>query len=163
MSDKRGAENKKRRGNTNDKRSRAERNIGWIEEYCRIPEGPDVAKPVVLRPFQRKEIRKIYDNPHRTRLAILSFGRKGLENAAETIVTALRGSAVSVVKDLARSSEADRETALTVIDKLSTSPDFFGPTVRNRLERAVENDNLVDEINKLMAIRSFRRKFDQLQ
>ena len=88
MSDKRGVGNKKRRGNTNDKRSRAERNIGWIEEYCRIPEGPDVAKPVVLRPFQRKEIRKIYDNPHRTRLAILSFGRKGLENAAETIVTA---------------------------------------------------------------------------
>ena len=53
MSDKRGAENKKRRGNTNDKRSRAERNIRWIEKYCCAPDGRDVGKPIVLRDFQR--------------------------------------------------------------------------------------------------------------
>ena len=56
------------------KRSKAV--ISFIEEHCRIPEGRDVGKPVKLRPWQKKEIRKIYDNPARTRRAIISFGRK---------------------------------------------------------------------------------------
>jgi phage terminase large subunit-like protein len=41
-----------------------------------IPEGKDVGKPVVLRPWQRQCVRDIYDNPAGTRRAILSFGRK---------------------------------------------------------------------------------------
>lgn len=62
--------------------TRAERNIRWIETYCRIPEGKDVGKPARLREWQRNELRKIYDNPVGTRRAILSFGRK---NAKTTI------------------------------------------------------------------------------
>lgn len=62
--------------------TRAERNIAWIEEHCRIPEGKDVGKPTVLRDWQKTEIRKIYDNPHGTRRAIISFGRK---NAKTTL------------------------------------------------------------------------------
>lgn len=50
--------------------------IRWIEEFCRIPEGRDVGKPVKLRAWQKREIQKIYDNPYGTRRAILSFGRK---------------------------------------------------------------------------------------
>lgn len=57
-------------------------NIAWIEKHCRIPEGRDVGKPVQLREWQRKEIKRIYDNPHGTRRAILSFGRK---NAKTTL------------------------------------------------------------------------------
>lgn len=56
--------------------TRGQRNIRWIEEHCRIPEGKDVGKPVRLRPWQKKDILKIYDNPARTRTAIESFGRK---------------------------------------------------------------------------------------
>lgn len=56
--------------------SRAAKVIYWIEKYCRIPEGRDVGKPVRLRDWQKEAIRKIYDNPHGTRRAILSFGRK---------------------------------------------------------------------------------------
>ena len=56
--------------------TRGERNIKWIEDHCRIPEGKFVGKPVRLRPWQKKEIKKIYDNPAKTRTAILSFGRK---------------------------------------------------------------------------------------
>jgi len=41
-----------------------------------VPEGRDVGKPLVLRPWQREEIRRIYGNPYGTRRAILSFGRK---------------------------------------------------------------------------------------
>jgi len=62
--------------------TRGQRNIRWIETYCRIPEGRFVGQPVKLRPWQKKEIRKIYDNPKGTRTAILSFGRK---NAKTTI------------------------------------------------------------------------------
>jgi phage terminase large subunit-like protein len=56
--------------------TRGERNCRWIEQFCRIPEGKDVGKPVKLRPWQRRDIKKIYDNPAGTRRGILSFGRK---------------------------------------------------------------------------------------
>lgn len=62
--------------------SRANRNIKWIEAYCHIPEGKFVGQPVKLRAWQKKEIRRIYDNPAGTRRAILSFGRK---NAKTTL------------------------------------------------------------------------------
>jgi phage terminase large subunit-like protein len=61
--------------------TRGERNIAWIEKFCRVPEGRDVGKPVRLREWQRKEVRKIYDNPVGTRRAILSFGRKNGKTA----------------------------------------------------------------------------------
>jgi phage terminase large subunit-like protein len=61
--------------------TRAERNIKWIEGYCRIPEGKDVGKPVKLREWQKAELRKIYDNPHGTRQAIISFPRKNGKTA----------------------------------------------------------------------------------
>lgn len=59
--------------------TRAQRNIAWVQEYCRVPEGRDVGKPVVLRAWQRKEIERIYDSP--TRRAIISFGRKNGKTA----------------------------------------------------------------------------------
>lgn len=50
--------------------------IAWIEEYCRIPEGPRVGKRVKLRAWQCQILQEIYDNPYGTRRAIISFGRK---------------------------------------------------------------------------------------
>jgi len=61
--------------------TRAARNIAWIERYCKIPEGKSVGQPVKLRPWQRREIKRIYDNPHGTRRAIISFGRKNGKTA----------------------------------------------------------------------------------
>ena len=60
---------------------RADRNIRWIETYCRVPEGKLTGQPVRLRDWQREEIRKIYDNPAGTRRAIISFGRKNGKTA----------------------------------------------------------------------------------
>ncbi len=62
--------------------TRAARNIRWIEKHCKIPEGKFVGAKVKLRPWQKDEIRKIYDNPAVTRTAIMSFGRK---NAKTTL------------------------------------------------------------------------------
>jgi phage terminase large subunit-like protein len=56
--------------------SRGQRNIRWIEHHCRVPEGKFVGQPLKLRPWQKREILKIYDNPAGTRTAIISFGRK---------------------------------------------------------------------------------------
>ena len=58
------------------KPTRAERNIAWIERFCVVPEGRDIGKPVKLRPWQKRDLRKIYDNPAGTRTAIISFGKK---------------------------------------------------------------------------------------
>ena len=58
------------------KPTRAERNIAWIERYCVIPEGRDLGKPVRLRAWQKRDLKKIYDNPAGTRTAIISFGKK---------------------------------------------------------------------------------------
>jgi phage terminase large subunit-like protein len=60
--------------------------IGWIEEYCRVPDGAGVGAKVTLRDWQRQEIRKIYDNPAGTRRALISFGRK---NAKTTLAAFL--------------------------------------------------------------------------
>src|SRR5690606_34049642 len=63
--------------------TRAERNIRWIETYCRVPEGRLrlVGQPVKLRNWQKDELRKIYDNPAGTRRPIISFGRKNGKTA----------------------------------------------------------------------------------
>ena len=62
-------------------KSAATKIIEFIEEHCRIPEGKDVGKPVRLREWQKKNIRLIYNNPHGTRRAIVSFGRKNGKTA----------------------------------------------------------------------------------
>lgn len=71
------------------KLSRAERNIRWIESHCRVPEGRHVGRPVVLREWQRVEIRKIYDNPAGTRRALVSFGRKNGKTALAAMLLLL--------------------------------------------------------------------------
>jgi phage terminase large subunit-like protein len=68
---------------------RADRNIAWIEAHCRIPEGKDVGKPVVLREWQRNVLRLIYDNPDGTRRAIISFGRKNAKTTLSAFVLLL--------------------------------------------------------------------------
>ncbi len=60
--------------------TRGERNIAWIQQHCRIPEGKFVGQPVRLAEFQQAVIRGIYDTP--TRRAIVSLGRK---NAKTTL------------------------------------------------------------------------------
>src|SRR5687768_7130065 len=54
--------------------TRGQENIDWIEQWCRIPEGRHIGRPVKLRPWQKQIIKGIYDQP--TRRAIITFGRK---------------------------------------------------------------------------------------
>ena len=70
-------------------KTRGKRNIEWIEDHCLIPEGRDVGKPVRLRDWQKHEMLRIYDNPHGTRRAILSFGRKNGKTALSAFICLL--------------------------------------------------------------------------
>jgi phage terminase large subunit-like protein len=70
-------------------RTRADRNIAWIQKFCHVPEGSLVGQPVILREWQRKELRRIYDNPAGTRRAIITFGRKNGKTALASFLLLL--------------------------------------------------------------------------
>src|SRR6056297_3412431 len=61
--------------------TRGERNIRFIEEYCRVPEGKLVGQKLVLDEFQRKFLLEVYDNPRGTNTAHLSMARKNGKTA----------------------------------------------------------------------------------
>ena len=50
--------------------------IAFIETVCLVPEGKFVGQPLKLQDWQKDILRAIYDNPHGTRRAIISMGRK---------------------------------------------------------------------------------------
>jgi phage terminase large subunit-like protein len=60
--------------------------IAFIETVCFIPEGKFVGKPLRLEAWQKDILAAIYDNPHGTRRAIISMGRK---NAKSTLAACL--------------------------------------------------------------------------
>lgn len=67
--------------------TRGDRNIRWIESYCRIPEGKFVGKPVRLTSHQRSWLKMIYDTP--TRTFILSIPRKNAKTALSAFILLL--------------------------------------------------------------------------
>lgn len=69
--------------------TRAERNIKWVERYCRIPEGKFVGQPLKMAPFMKDDFRAIYDNPAGTRRAILSRGRKNAKTVEAALILLL--------------------------------------------------------------------------
>jgi phage terminase large subunit-like protein len=69
--------------------SRAERNILWCEKYIKIPEGKFVGQPLVMAEFMKEDFRAIYDNPHGTRRAILSRGRKNAKTTEAAMILLL--------------------------------------------------------------------------
>src|SRR5947209_334039 len=84
-----------RRGRGKPSTRRSALVIGWIEQYCFVPEGKFLGRKVVLGQWQKEIIRAIYDNPAGTRRAIISFGRKNGKTslAAFLLLTHLSGPA----------------------------------------------------------------------
>jgi phage terminase large subunit-like protein len=76
----------KRKQEPNDDKVTGADIIAFIEEVCFIPEGRYVGKKLELLDWQKAEIHRIYDNPHGTRRAIISMGRK---NAKTTLAACL--------------------------------------------------------------------------
>jgi phage terminase large subunit-like protein len=69
--------------------TRAERNIRWVEKYIKVPEGQHVGKPLKLAPYMIEDFKLIYDNPHGTRRAIISRGRKNAKTTESAIIVLL--------------------------------------------------------------------------
>lgn len=69
--------------------TRAERNIAWCEKYLRIPEGKFVGRPLKMADFMKDDFRAIYDNPHGTRRAIISRGRKNAKTTESAMILLL--------------------------------------------------------------------------
>lgn len=61
--------------------TRAEAVIRFITQYCRVPEGKLVGRPIVLAEFQKRFIRDVFDNPDGTRRAYLAIARKNGKSA----------------------------------------------------------------------------------
>jgi phage terminase large subunit-like protein len=76
----------RRKQDPNDEKVTAADIIAFVEQVCFIPEGRFVGKKLELFEWQKAEIRRIYDNPHCTRRAIITMGRK---NAKTTLAACL--------------------------------------------------------------------------
>ena len=61
--------------------TRAELNIAWCEDHLHLPEGRYVGQPLEMADFMTDDFRAIYDNPHGTRRAIISRGRKNAKTS----------------------------------------------------------------------------------
>ena len=64
----------KRRTKPPDQRPTGHQVITFVEKFLRIPDGPNAGQPLILAPWQKQEIVRIYDNP--VRRAITSTPKK---------------------------------------------------------------------------------------
>lgn len=109
--------------------TRGERNIAWIEDHCRIPEGRFVGQPVRLRPWQKAEIRKIYDNPARTRRAIISFGRKNAKTTLAAFLLLLHTCGPEAIPNSQLNSAAQSKDQAAILFKLAAKVARLSPTL----------------------------------
>jgi len=114
--------------------TRGQRNVEWVERYCRIPEGRDVGKPVKLRPWQKREVCKIYDNPNGTRRAIISFGRKNAKTTLAAFLLLLHTCGPEARPNSQLNSAAQSKEQAAILFKLAAkivrlSPDLSGVVV----------------------------------
>jgi len=102
--------------------TRAERNIRWIQDYCRVPEGKRllVGKAVVLREWQCNELKKIYDNPAGTRQAIISFPRKNGKTAIASFLLLLHLAGPEAVPNSQLYSAAQSRDQAATVFKLAS-------------------------------------------
>ncbi len=68
---------------------RSERAIKWCEDRIRIPEGRFVGQPLKMAEFMKDDFRAIYDNPHGTRRALISRGRKNAKTTESAMILLL--------------------------------------------------------------------------
>lgn len=110
--------------------TRGQRNIRWIEDHCRIPEGKDVGKPVKLRPWQKRDILKIYDNPAGTRTHIESFGRKNAKTTKAAFLLLLHLAGPEAVANSQLVSTASSKEQAALLFELAAKVVRMSPTLK---------------------------------
>jgi phage terminase large subunit-like protein len=113
--------------------TRGEKACAWIERYCVVPEGPDIGKPVKLRPWQREIILLIYDNPQGTRRAIISFGRKNGKTAICACIVLLHLCGVEAIPNSHIYSAAQSRDQAAIIFGLAAKIVRLSPVLSNHV------------------------------
>lgn len=116
------------------KLTRGQRNIKWIEEYCYVPVGVGAGSLVKLRPWQKKEILKIYDNPAGTRQAILSFPRKNGKTALISFLLLLHLCGPEAVINTELYSSAQSKDQAATVFKLARQIIALSPDLNSVLD-----------------------------
>jgi phage terminase large subunit-like protein len=103
----------------------------WIRETLYVPEGRWIGTPIELADWQVREIKRIYDNPAKTRRAILSFGRKNGKTALAAMLTlAHLAGPVSIHNSQLYSTGMSREQA-ALIFRLAAKMTRMSPILRD--------------------------------
>ena len=116
--------------------TRAERNVEWIETFCRVPEGKDIGKPIRLRDWQRDDLPKIYDNPAGTRLAIVSFGKKNGKTSLAGCLLLLHLCGPEAIPNTQLPSTAQSKEQAAVLFNLAAKMVRLNPDLDGGLARA---------------------------
>jgi phage terminase large subunit-like protein len=122
--------------------TRGERNIAWCEKFLRIPEGKYVGKQLKMAPFMKEDFKAIYDNPHGTRRAIISRGRKNAKSfeAASILLLHLCGPEAKTHRNSHLHSAALSRDQAALIFNLATK--------MVRMSEALDNVIMVRETKK---------------
>lgn len=115
--------------------------IRWIEgdpedmeqwpAHCYIPEGPDVGIPVKLREWQKKEIRKIYNNEVGTRRAIISFARKNAKTSLAAFLLLVHLAGVRAIANSQLYSAAQSRDQAGILFSLASKIVRMSPPLRD--------------------------------
>jgi phage terminase large subunit-like protein len=112
------------------KRTRAERNIAWCEDYLFLPEGKHVGKPLKMAEFMKEDFRLIYDNPHGTRRAIVTRGRKNAKTTECAAIVLLHLCGPEYVPNGSLYSAAQSRDQASIIFNLARKMVLLSPVLR---------------------------------
>ena len=113
------------------KMTRGDRAIAWIEEYCRVPSGASTGKRVSLLPFQKDFLKRVYDNPRKTRRAILSIGRKNGKTAICAFLMLLHLVGPEAVRNGQLYSAARSTKQAGILFELAAKTVLMSPKLKN--------------------------------
>lgn len=113
------------------KMTRGDRAIAWIEEYCRVPSGASTGKLVSLLPFQKDFLKRVYDNPRKTRRAILSIGRKNGKTAICAFLMLLHLVGPEAVRNGQLYSAARSTKQAGILFELAAKTVLMSPKLKN--------------------------------
>jgi phage terminase large subunit-like protein len=109
--------------------TRAERNIRWIEKHCRVPEGRFVGQPLIVAPYMRDDFKAIYDNPHGTRRAIISRGRKNAKTTESAMILLLHTCGPEAKPNSQLNSAAQSRDQAAILFSLAAKMIRLSPTL----------------------------------
>ena len=110
--------------------TRAERNIAWCEEYLFLPEGKYVGVKLEMADFMRADFEAIYDNPHGTRRAIITRGRKNAKTTECAAIVLLHLCGPEYVPNGSLYSAAQSRDQASIIFNLARKMVMMSPVLR---------------------------------